>query len=115
MTLNELQEYIYGELGFCGCGLPEETIALLRDVLSVIESDEPNYKALLPLLDHKKTPGLVYTYLYLLDDKGLTDHGSGVMACWLTDKGSELLDSLRQYTTQEICEWKDKLTNRLSC
>jgi len=35
-----------------------------------------------------------YFLLYELDRLGLTDHGSSVWGCWLTDRGRDLLAEL---------------------
>lgn len=73
---------------FCGCGDPDSAMLFVRDMLKLLEERKgwsEEIKKELP------TDGVYYFVLYMLDDKGLTEHGSSVGGSWLTDKGKEVL------------------------
>jgi hypothetical protein len=94
-----LEEIWYNELGFCGCGLPDETRDWLADILSAIDSKEFNdiEKAV------KEKPWLATAFLmYVLDAAGYTEHGSSVGRAWLTDKGKEALAKLKAGYGEEM-------------
>ena len=101
-TLDDLHMWVFTDLGFCGCGDPEGSLDFLRDSLNDInkESDERwnAMKARFP-----EGP-MSWTYLYMLDDKGLTEHGSNIRGCWLTDKGKAILELLNKYSSAQISE-----------
>lgn len=96
-----LQTY---SLGFCGCGRPEDSLAYVRDVLQHID----NLKQL--VWEKKQTyeewtaagkklfasDGAEYFAFYVMDTKGLTEHGGSVPG-WLTDKGREMLEDLNEH------------------
>jgi len=101
-TQEEAEDLIYTELGFCGCGLPEQALKLVKLLLTILDysygKEEKNFtwdqkdrwlKKLLPY------DGIYYLVLYYLDSKGYTDHGSGIGGCWLNPKGKEFLTLLR--------------------
>lgn len=94
---------LFHELGFCGCGCPDEAFELLRQVLAAfsekIDWDAPDakerykdwakrFRDLLPVDDN---PGLAYSYLYWMDSKNLIEHGSGILSSWLTEDGRRVL------------------------
>lgn len=101
-----------GLLGWCGCGMPSKALAFVRDALRAIELTgndcflEPNENH----WDERKSAesrlypsdGAYYFAMYVLDSKGLTEHGSGVGGCWLTQSGKMLLSDLEELTTKEI-------------
>ena len=85
------KDFLGDYLGFCGCGNPDAAMKLLRDVLRLLKEQKwysEDIKALLP------SEGLNYLVLYMLDDKGFTEHGTSVNCSWLTDRGEELLRDL---------------------
>ena len=110
-----LEDYINSLVGFCGCGSPNVAYKLLFNVLLVFKkrtedysetrdkSWKESYSKIEKLLKYHSDDlednenGLYWTYLYFLDDKGLTEHGGSVNGCWLTDKGYEVLDLLKKY------------------
>lgn len=75
-------------LGFCGCGAPHTALEFLRDILKLIDAGKgygDEIKKLLP------NDGVYFFVFYMLSDKKLTEHGSSIGGCWLSDKGKELL------------------------
>jgi len=42
-----------------------------------------------------------YFVFYMLDSKDWTEHGGGVGASWLTDKGKEILDWIEKHGTDD--------------
>lgn len=97
-------------LGFCGCGRPEDPLETVLGVLSAFEAmraardvkDDATANMAWEQI-HRIAPtegeyaGLGYSLLYMLDDKGLIDHGSSVHGSWLTDDGKEFLARLRKW------------------
>ena len=94
------------KLGFCGCGNPESALAYIRDVLQLInegatghESEKfddwyPIYRDRVnAFFDNDR--GLEYFTYYMLDDKDLLEHGSGVPG-WLTELGEQILFDLEK-------------------
>lgn len=92
MTLTELHDWVFSELGFCGCGDPEEALEFLKSVLLAIrkrhednqieESEEAsqarwsrNSDALRELICMEKNPAMAWFYLYMLNDKEVLEHG----------------------------------------
>ena len=81
-------------LGICGCGSPEDTYLVLRDVLqiqfdyiqglSTYAERERKYDAL-------GVCGLVGFVLYILDAKSILSHGSSISGASLTDLGKKYL------------------------
>lgn len=101
--------------GFCGCGMPTEAMKYIRDVMQHVEN--------LRLMRHsvENTPitrdamydkwsedgkaifsnqGAEYFAYYVLDAKGLTEHGGSVPG-WLTPKGREVLSDINEILTME--------------
>lgn len=84
-------------LDFCCCGRPEDSLLFMRDVLAHIDGrnrktwDEWN-------ADGAKlfaTDGAMYFTFYVLDKKGLTEHGGSVPG-WLTPKGREIMEDITE-------------------
>jgi hypothetical protein len=84
--------------GFCGCGAPDLALDFMCKVLDWIDSRSDlayeTWRANEDELFHEN-PGIKYTILYMLNDKNLTEHGSGVPG-WLTDLGHAVLADLRR-------------------
>lgn len=115
-----VQDFYYNKLHWCGCGMPEEVMALMRRVLEAMDAKwtawraesgwtdkcEERYRAFQSRLRELglADPAVEYTYLYILDAAGLTEHGGGVGGCWLTPEGETLLSHLK--AVAEI-EWDD--------
>lgn len=122
MTLNELHDWVFTDLGFCGCGDPEAALEFLKSVLLAIrkrsnenreieeseaESQERwkrNSAALRELIGMETAPAMAWSYLYLLDSKGLLEHGGNCSGSWLTEKGEDVLDALLKYDADSIIE-----------
>ena len=80
-------------LGLCGCGRPQDSYNLLRDMLLVLSFD--NYHARQDRLKEFMTRDpevTVETLLHLLCHLGVTEHGSSVYGSWLTAKGKLIVD-----------------------
>ena len=88
------------ELKICGCGLPEYTINIIRDILIIIHETniEMRQESILNLLgineDNHNVYGLYQYLLYTLDEAGYITHGSSIGGAWITDKGIDLLFKL---------------------
>ena len=86
-------------LGFCMCGDPESNLEFIRDTLifingnKEIRSFEERENQAKELFKTREIRNFVF---YVLDEKGLTEHGSCIPG-WLTEKGKHLLDDLNEY------------------
>jgi hypothetical protein len=109
-----------GVLGFCGCGNPEQIVALFQAFLALLRSqwaetraDDPTRLDLTPerqamyrrhreerdALFANDTLGLVVAYE--ADRVGLTEHGGAIGGEWLTDAGELWLDLLSVSVQEE--------------
>lgn len=95
--LCHLYRLCYGELPFCGCGNPEAVYLLIRDLLAAtaMEAGPPRRARYRELLGEGE--GVYFLGLYVLDDAGLTEHGTGIQAAWLTPKGKHYLELMQRY------------------
>lgn len=88
-------------LGICGCGRPEDTEEVIRQIL-IVQNSEDNFQdkqnKLSNLCDsnieNDNYYGLIQFVLYILDDKEFLEHGSSISGAWLTKKGKIYLDLL---------------------
>ena len=109
-----LDFYMYEELGLCGCGNPEFTYEVIRRYLNIrydnFKISDMDYQ---DVIDRYKTDlginrqndmqyGLLQFMMYVLDDKGFTEHGSSIGGCYLTDKGGRLLTVLNEWYKANI-------------
>lgn len=83
-----------GFLDFCGCGDPAASDLFLLSVLESLENIETR------MSESVEAPfggneGFMYFVFYTLDKMGLTDHG-GCVPGWLTEKGRDALEMLRE-------------------
>lgn len=90
-------------LGLCGCGLPEQNLLYIRDVLRHINRLKEFHEKQISYDEWKAagrqimhTEQIEYFTYYVLDSLGLTEHGGSVPG-WLTKKGEDLLSDLEEY------------------
>ena len=111
----KLFDYYYETLEFCGCYWPHEGLKTLFDVLKWQESPDVPKGA-----DYHKIYGehreqrnqwfrdnadkVWLLVMYLLDSKGITEHGSGIGSAW--PNSDEPHGSIFNY-------WKDKTVEEL--
>lgn len=109
--MDDLKSYLLERLGFCGCGLPDDALTLIHDLLNYIEvfrshpytghfpgaewdaycaSDKD---ALQKVIDDNED-GVKYCLFYLIADKNITNHGGSVPG-WIEDY--EFKDKLKTY------------------
>ena len=89
------------EIGFCGCGCPEEATAYLLRVLKALgmsfDDMEAHTKELYDALGFGRygedNTGACYTILYWIHDKGWSEHG-GAVPGWLSEKGKRAVQIL---------------------
>lgn len=90
-----------GELGFCGCGCPDDAYALVRGILGLApffengESGTSNGQKVRDLLGGSE--GAFYLVLYALDRVDLLEHGTSIGRSWLTAKGAHYLALMRKH------------------
>ena len=127
--LCHLYQIVYSDLNLCGCGWPDEAIALIHELLTAISWGRGDgawqkiravRQRLLP------TPALEHLVISLLDHADLTDHGTSIRTSWLTDHGKWFLWAVEQVGGVEglddrLCEvgyphpWDPELKDTKPC
>jgi len=104
-----LSFYHSGVMGFCGCGDPEMTMRYVLKVLLHIDYRKAKLNHLSDLewikanVEYNKV-GLElfgsdeaeWFMKYVLDNKGLSEHGCSVNSAWLTQRGREMMEDLTE-------------------
>lgn len=78
-------EFKYNLLHICGCGNPEIVLKGIYNILKQMKDENDNS---VPVnLEWIKSDWTHLFTLYMIDNAGLTDHGTGIYGCWITDLG----------------------------
>lgn len=122
---NDKCSVIRSDFNFCACGCPEENLEYIRGGLLLIDRDKtPEGKAELDaaLAAPRPASGVGHSpewsaycadlrrrereyfgsekacwfFLYWADSQDLTEHGGGVGASWLTEKGRKLIADIAE-------------------
>lgn len=105
---SEADALAVGVLGFCGCGIPEETLEWVGGGLQLIvdikakvwdDSNPYDYHAWAADVREHFGPerGSEYFFWYWASDRKFTEHGGSVPG-WLTELGEQLLADIRRVT-----------------
>lgn len=106
----EVEGFLGSELGFCGCGNPEDALGVIREYLSVLKVRHDTkdwsyakYQEGITAIIGKgpMADGLEMLVAYLCDDRKLSEHGGSVGGAWLTVKGESFLRDLLWLKAQE--------------
>ena len=96
-VISDIKDEFVHLLGICGCGNPElvlegiyNLLILIRDKYKITKAGE-KYEELIGIGDNRKVGWTYLAILYLLDDKGFTDHGTGIYGCWIDTLGKYYL------------------------
>jgi len=96
-VISNIKDEFVHLLGICSCGNPElvlegiyNLLILIRDKYKITKAGE-KYEELIGIGDDRKVNWLYLAILYLLDDKGFTDHGTGIYGCWIDKLGKYYL------------------------
>ena len=84
--------YFIEIMGFCGCydaELMEDVIATIR----AFDAENPPYYSALPVSGPDKYRELI---LHAMDNAGLIEHDTSIRGSWLTDKGKEVLQEIKE-------------------
>ena len=106
-VISDIKDEFSALLGICGCGNPELVFEGIYNLLVVIRDKseytnnglseeetnkaEEKYKELIGIGDNRKVNWTYLAILYLLDDKGFTEHGTGIYGCWINKLGEYYL------------------------
>lgn len=97
VSYQDASEFLAGGVfKWCGCGMKEEALIYVRDILSLIRGIEDSKftkEAWNELQKYFKSYKDYYFALYWMDNLGLTQHGGSVPG-WLTEKGEAILFDL---------------------
>lgn len=107
-------EFWFKVMGFCGCGLPEETRDWLIELLELLrgEKDENGsfcrvddwYEKQKALLGDRENGMAGDFVLYVLDAIGWTEHGGSVYGSRLSEAGIDALDKLKADKAKEASD-----------
>lgn len=124
-----IQDFYYKELGFCGCGSPENILYVLRELLNTIKRKTDRYK--LEDYDNKIkeysdlwrteiknnlnlqeeniansyfsiNEGVLQILLNILNNIDVLEHGFSINGSWLTEYGEELLTYLNELSDEDL-------------
>jgi hypothetical protein len=93
-----IYKLLYGDIGMCGCGNPEDAYELIRRVLDLAPFHQ-HPESVRDLIGHD---GSYHLVLSLLTNAGLIEHGGGIGGSWLTGKGKHYRELLRRYEWDAI-------------
>ena len=96
----DLLAFFYNEFGACGCSELDEMINTVIKILAWAEADpddKPLYSTLI-----KDDLGAFYIIAGILDKLEFIEHGTSIRFSWITEKGKEFLDSLRNKNINDI-------------
>ena len=99
-----------GVLGTCGCGCPIEALQLAGRLVE--EEPEARRETLKGMgldtgSENALVVGAAFLLMYALDDRGLLEHGGGIMGSWPTERGRQFV-KLGKKALAEIREPEEK-------
>ena len=99
------EQFFFGDLGLCGCYLPNDVREMLLEVLITCDTedfktDEDWEQKFKKTQEWLGSPFAQFTF-YVLDDKGYLEHGSSIGGCWTTHKGRMYAEILSEYLRLE--------------
>ena len=91
-------DFYYNILGLCGCGNPARVGRGIYNYLTMV-SNKDNFKNDTEEYHKAFTKSYKWIYkswqnltiAYMLDNKGLTEHGTSIGSCWITELGKMYL------------------------
>lgn len=96
---DHIYKLMYGDLSICGCGVPGDAFALVRDLLGLTPFyDNPDEVQNL-IGGH---PGAYHLILSMLDEAGLIEHGGTIGGSWATKKGTYYLWAMNAVTWDQV-------------
>ena len=111
--IDELMDHFsYEIMDMCGCGSPDYTYEMIRRVLHIrkewFETDDMPYDVKVKRyeenlhINYENTMnyGMLQFVLYMLDSKGIVEHGSSIGGCFLTELGKMYLTVLDAWHEQ---------------
>jgi hypothetical protein len=97
-VLQHVNSLFYIQLGLCGCGNPEESFDLVRQLLTLAPYYQgPEVRAQVAALCGNEPAK--HIILSTLDHADLIEHGGSIGGAWLTTKGEWYLKALNSITT----------------
>jgi hypothetical protein len=92
--INEL-DAVGDALPNCGCGRPADVLHLYARIMAFVAEGKGYWWTAVPAMIVEDPEAAAYALIYVLDDRGLLEHGSSVPG-WLTDNGKEWLAAYRK-------------------
>lgn len=107
-AMQVLSDFYYNQLGFCGCGNPEDVLLFIKNVLKAIDgrhktkTDEQFREDISKALSlgtsdvynmDNNRYGLFLFVLQVLDGRRVLTHGGSIGGAWIDDYGKTLLEA----------------------
>lgn len=101
------KEWLSEKFPLCGCGSPEDVLAMLRDFLQMLKDrkDPSEYLPLVGGTTRDDLPLVGWFWLYFLGSEDIIEHGISCWLSWPTPKGEMLLEYLAARPIADI--WND--------
>ena len=95
---NEREAYHFALLKLCGCGNPEEAYSFCYGILKLCDRRDRSAKWIdaqgaVKELIRREPEIAAHTFLHLLTNLDLLEHGGSVGGSWLTTDGEKIVDS----------------------
>lgn len=105
MTRHELYHIFADKMQWCACGRPQDSAALVRDVLRLCPLYE--HQAEFEELIQPDSAGQII--LYILTSADVIEHGVAVDGSWITPLGTSMLEVLETIHTES--DWDEVFHN----
>ena len=86
------QWYFIEVMGFCGCYSDD----LFSDIMAVLWEFEKKPCLYLVAINLEGPDKYKELILHVMTDKGLLEHGSSIRGSWLTEKGKQVIKTIRE-------------------
>jgi len=87
----------YEKIGLCGCGDPDSVMDKIRVLLKIIRDNKEEQLQEAFGVSNIYDNELLLFMIYILNDKDILEHGTGVGGSWLTEEGRMLLYVLENF------------------
>ena len=108
----ERLDWLYGALGICGCGIPDDVLTWVAELLRLVDRkfergipDDEFTLRCRAVEDHFheicSQATAEYAIWYWLDSRGLLEHGGGIGGSWLTEYGRHVLTVIEALSLEQ--------------
>lgn len=92
----DFDKVVFEELGLCGCGDPNAVLDMIQEYLEIKSSYNFGMFNKRETFAENYKEELLLFMMYVMDNKGYTEHGTSIGTAWITEKGKEFLAMLQE-------------------